>query len=154
MSQSLSQLWVHIIFSTKKRRPFLKEINTQERIYNYMCAICCNLQCNVLAIGGVEDHVHLLINLNKNIALSDLVEKIKKSSSKWIKTLSDQDGDLHDFYWQSGYGAFSVSQSNLDTVKKYVLNQRTHHMKQSFQDEFRKFLIHYGVAYKEEYVWD
>ncbi|MFA6037746.1 MAG: IS200/IS605 family transposase [Legionellales bacterium] len=154
MSQSLSQLWVHIIFSTKKRQPFLKDFDTQERIYDYISATCRNLQCNVIAIGGVQDHVHLLVNLNKNIALSDLVEKIKKSSSKWIKTLNDQNSDLNDFYWQRGYGAFSVSQSNLDTVKKYVLNQKAHHMKRSFQDEFRKFLIHYGITYKEEYVWD
>ena len=153
MSQSLSQIWVHIIFSTKNRYPFLKDLSVRTRTYNYMGAVCANLKCKVIAINGVEDHVHLLISLHKNISISELVEEVKKSSSKWVKSLGNQDNDLSKFYWQSGYGAFSVSQSNLEAVRKYVVNQIKHHAKQGFQDEFREFLIKYAVAYKEEYVW-
>ncbi len=153
MSQSLSQVWVHVIFSTKNRYPYLKDPNIRERVYEYIVAICQNLQCNVIAINGVEDHVHLLAGLHKNISLCDLVEKIKKSSSKWIKGIGIHHNHLNKFYWQSGYGAFSVSQSNLEIVRKYIVNQAEHHKKQSFQDEYRAFLIKYDIAYKEEYVW-
>ena len=154
MSQSLSQLWVHVIFSTKKRCPFLNDSFIQKRMYGYIKEICESNHCNVMSIGGIADHVHLLVSLNKNIALSDLIEKIKKSSSKWIKKLDAPNNQLNQFYWQNGYGAFSVSQSNLKMVVNYIKNQQKHHEKQSFQDELRKLFLAHDVAYKEEYVWD
>ena len=153
MSQSLSQIWVHIIFSTKSRYPFLTETTTQQQVHEYIKTTCHKLQCKTLIVGGVADHVHVLTNLHKNISLSQLVEKIKTTSSKWIKTL-DVSNDLLKFYWQNGYGAFSVSQSNLEAVRLYIENQYKHHQKLSFQDEFRKFLVQYGVTYDEKYVWD
>ncbi len=151
MSQSLSQLWVHIIFSTKNRHPFLKDALVRERLYDYIKAICHTKNCNAKIVNGIEDHLHILVSLHKNISLSKLVEEIKRSSSKWIKTL---DHSLCQFYWQNGYGAFSVSQSNVERVKWYIKNQREHHQKQSFQDELRKFLVHYNIEYDERYLWD
>lgn len=152
MSQSLSQLWVHIIFSTKKRYPFLTDVSVREQLYTFMNGTCSKLNCPLIAVGGIEDHVHLLVGLHKNISVAFLVEKLKKTSSKWIKTLAHN--GLNKFYWQNGYGAFSVSQSSLDAVKKYVNNQEKHHQHQNFQDELRRFLTRYNVNFKEEYVWD
>ncbi len=154
MPQSLSQLWIHLIFSTKERYPFLKNPTLQKQVHNYLKTICHKQNCKTMAVGGIEDHVHLLVNLNKNISLATLVEEIKKSSSKWIKTLHTCDDTLSQFYWQRGYGAFSVSQSNLKTVAWYIENQPKHHQKYGFQDEFRKFLTQYIVPYEEKYVWD
>jgi REP element-mobilizing transposase RayT len=153
VSQSLSQIWVHLIFSTKKRKPFLKNPELRKRLHHF--ATVCNQQhCQPLIIGGVEDHVHLLINLHKSQSLSAIIEKIKKYSSRWIKTLASEDEYLKQFYWQNGYGAFSVSQSNIEKVKHYIENQKIHHKKVSFQEELRKILSICGVAYDEKYIWD
>ena len=154
MSQSLDQLLVHLIFSTKKRYPFLKDIDIQKRLHNYIKAICHQLKCEAIIIGGVDDHVHILISLHKNMRLSDLIEEIKKSSSIWIKGLNISKNCLNEFYWQRGYGAFSVSQSNAEAVKLYIKNQKDHHRKINFQDELRKILMKHGVEYNEEYLWD
>ena len=154
MSQSLSQIWIHIVYSTKDRSPFFKNPIILQKVHDYMQAICRKQNCVSTAIGGTADHVHLLVNLNKNLSLSQLVEQIKKSTSKWIKTLLEIDSDLKNFYWQRGYGAFSVSQSNLADVKRYIENQQTHHKKFNYQDELRQFLIKHGVHYNEEYLWD
>ena len=154
MPQSLAQLWIHIIFSTKNRYPFFQNPTIQKNVHHYITAICSKQNCRPIIVGGVSDHVHLLINLHKNISLSDFIEEIKISTSKWIKTLSNIDSNLDKFYWQRGYGAFSVSQSNLEAVKIYIENQQKHHQRQSFQDELRKFFTQYGITYKEEYVWD
>jgi putative transposase len=154
MPQSLSQLWVHIIFSTKDRYPFFKNSDIRKKVHHYIKAICYKQNCIPLIVGGVEDHVHILINLDKKSSLSKVVEEIKKSTSKWIKTLRMFDHDLTKFYWQRGYGSFSVSQSNLETVRFYIENQHKHHQKLSFQEELRKFFIQHGVAYEEKYLWD
>ena len=154
MPQSLSQLWIHIIFSTKRRYPFLKDPGIRQQVYDHMQATCRHLKCRVIVIGGTEDHIHLLTCLNKNVALAELVEKIKKSSSKWVKKFSAVNDDTGHFYWQRGYGAFSVSQSKLNIVKRYIENQYEHHQKQSFQEELRKFLTQHTIKYKEEYIWD
>ena len=154
MSQSLAQMWIHIIFSTKNRYPFLIQPDLQLRVHNYINAICHKLQCNSIIVGGIADHVHILTHLHKNISLSQLVEKIKKSSSKWIKTIDTSDCILNKFYWQRGYAAFSVSQSKLEAVRLYIENQQKHHQKQSFQDELRKFLLQYDVKYDEKHIWD
>jgi putative transposase len=123
----------------------------RERLYDYIKAICHAKNCDAKIVNGVEDHLHMLVSLHKNISLSKLIEEIKRSSSKWIKAL---DSSLHQFYWQCGYGAFSVSQSNLERVELYIKNQYQHHQKQSFQDELRKFLIQHNVTYDENYLWN
>jgi REP element-mobilizing transposase RayT len=102
-------------------------------------------------IGGMEDHVHLLLSLPRTLALSKLVEEVKKSSSKWIKTRGI---DYRDFSWQNGYGAFSIGQSNMDALRLYIQNQHEHHKKMTFQEEYRSFLSKYCIAFDEKYVWD
>ena len=154
MPQSLTKIWVHLIFSTNNRYPFLNEINIQQRTYNYIKKVCLDQQCELEAIGGVEDHVHLLINLNRKISLANLVETIKKSSSKWIKSIDQENNDLSQFYWQKGYGAFSVSESNINQVKLYIKNQQSHHQKLTFKEEIKRFLTQHHVAFNEKYLWD
>ena len=116
MSQSLSQMWIHVVFSTRDRYRFLNELSLQKRVHDYLKITCQKQQCDPIGVGGTEDHVHLLAKLHKNVSLSKFVEEIKTASSKWLKTLADPKNELDRFYWQSGYGAFSVSQSQLERV--------------------------------------
>ena len=109
------------------------------------------MQCDPILINGTEDHVHILCNLSRTVALSKLVEEIKRQSSKWIK---EQGLGFQDFFWQGGYGVFSVSQSNVDVVRAYVADQEEHHRKFSFQDEFRAMCQKHGIAVDERYGWD
>jgi len=150
MSQSLSSILIHIIFSTKLRRPLIKN-EIKGDLYAYMANIALTQHSFVHEIGGIEDHVHLLISLPRALPLSKLVEEMKKGSSKWIKTK----GRFYtDFAWQNGYGAFSIGQSNVDALRKYIQNQQEHHKKISFQDEYRAFLKKYGISFDEKYVWN
>ncbi len=150
MAQSLSNILIHIIFSTKKRQPIIKSEIIQE-LHSYMVGIAYTYEAKVHEIGGVEDHVHLLISLPRTLSLSQLIENIKKGSSKWIKTK----GNLYiDFAWQSGYGAFSIGQSAYENLRKYIQTQKEHHKKISFQDEYRAFLKKYDINYDEKYLWD
>jgi len=151
MPQSLVRVYLHIVFSTKHRRPYLTEKTWQEKLYGYMSGICKNLSCSALKIGGVENHVHLLTRHSKTMAISDFMRELKRSSSTWLKT---QNPALASFHWQDGYGAFSISPSHVDDVLAYIANQETHHKKESFQDEFRRFCKKYGVEIDERYVWD
>lgn len=150
MAQSLANILIHIIFSTKKRAPMILPEITPE-LYPYLAGIARAHKSHVHEIGGIEDHVHLLVTLPRTLALSDLIEEIKKGSSKWIKTKGIQ---YVDFGWQDGYGAFSIGQSAYDNLRKYIQTQKDHHKKISFQDEFRAFLKKYEVDYDEKYVWD
>ncbi|NIV95382.1 IS200/IS605 family transposase [candidate division KSB1 bacterium] len=150
MPQSLACILVHIVFSTKHREPFIKsEIETE--LFKYMSSIYRAYHSPALAMNGTENHVHTLTSLSKTITLSKLIEEVKRSSSKWFKTKGDA---YKNFYWQNGYGAFSIGQSNVEALKKYIANQKGHHKKQTFQDEFRALLKRYGVQYDERYVWD
>ena len=151
MSQSLVQVYLHIVFSTKLRRPYLKDKALQEKLYGYMSGICKNLGCYALKIGGDENHVHLLTRHSKTLAISDFMRELKRSSSIWLKT---QNPELASFHWQDGYGAFSISPSHVENVKEYITNQEVHHRKESFQDEFRRLCKKYGVEIDERYVWD
>jgi REP element-mobilizing transposase RayT len=151
MPQSLSRIVVHLIFSTKNRDPFLRDIELRKQFHAYMAGILQELKCEPILINGVEDHVHVLCNLSRTLSLAKMIEELKKSSSKWIK---EQGGNLRDFYWQSGYGVFSVSQSNVESVKSYIAAQEEHHQVVSFQDEFRSFCRKHGVAIDERYVWE
>ncbi|WP_312075307.1 IS200/IS605 family transposase [Chryseobacterium sp.] len=150
MSQSLNKIYVHLIFSTKNRVPFLTD-DIKDELFNYLGGVCKNLECNPLQVGGYKDHVHILCLLSKKMTLVKLLEEVKSSSSKWIKT---KDEKFSNFYWQSGYGAFSVNPTETDLVKKYIQNQEEHHKVKNFQDEYRAFLKKYDVEYDEKYVWD
>ncbi|MDD3787280.1 MAG: IS200/IS605 family transposase [Petrimonas sp.] len=150
MSQSLSQVYVHITFSTKNREPLMDD-DIQPRLFEYLGGICNKLECQSLQVGGHDDHVHILCQLAKKITQIKLMEEVKKSSSKWIKTIDEK---YRNFYWQNGYGIFSVNPSETNVVINYIRNQKEHHQKISFQDEFRAFLKKYQVEYDERYVWD
>jgi putative transposase len=151
MAQSLSQIYLHIVFSTKNRVPFLRDRTLRDRIHAYLAGTCRNLHSPSLVVGGVEDHVHLLLRLAKDLTVSILVRELKRESSKWIKGLAP---DLSTFYWQQGYGAFSISPSHVEPLKKYIAAQEDHHRRETFQDEVRRLLKKYGVEYDERYVWD
>lgn len=156
MPQSLTKVWVHIIFSTKNRFAYLTNLENRERLYEYLAGACKALNCPAVTIGGVADHVHILCAVSKTLTLSKLVEELKRSSSKWLKTFAHSGfGDYMGlFYWQKGYGAFSVSKSAVEAVRNYIDNQVKHHKKITFQDEYRKLLKCYGIKYDERYVWD
>jgi REP element-mobilizing transposase RayT len=149
MPQSLSKVLVHIIFSTKHREPFIGP-EIRPRLHAYLVGILDNLKSPSLQTGGVADHVHILFALGRTISQADLVEEVKKSSSKCMKA----EGGVARFTWQAGYGTFSIGESQADTVIHYIQNQEEHHRKVTFQEEFRKFLEKYKVAYDERYVWD
>ena len=150
MPQSLSNILVHLIYSTKNRERLITDV-IREELHRYAAAILKSCDCPALLINSVEDHVHTVFVLARTAAISDVVEEVKKSTSKWIKS---KDASFSRFYWQSGYGAFSVSQSNLDQVLKYVANQAEHHRHKTFQEEDREFLKRHGITYDERYVWD
>ena len=151
MPQSLARVVLHVVFSTKNRTPFLRDTDLRARLHAYMAGVLQNIGCEPILINGVEDHVHILCNLSRTVTMAGLVEEVKKASSKWMK---DQGASFHDFFWQAGYGVFSVSQSRVEVVRDYVAKQEEHHQKESFQDEFRALCRKHGVAFDERYVWD
>ena len=150
MAQSLSKVIVHIVFSTKDREPLL-DAKIRPRVHAYLASICRDLGGDVPGVGGVADHVHIITTLPRTISQSDLIEQIKKMSSKWIKTA---DPAYRGFFWQRGYSAFSVSPSQLDVVLKYVETQQDHHRTRSFQEEYRELLRKHSVQFDEKYIWD
>ncbi len=150
MPQSLSRILVHIIFSTKNRKPLLQG-QIRSELYSYLASVLQECESPALKIGGTADHVHILCSLSKNYALAKVVEEFKKSSSKWLKTKGEA---FQSFYWQNGYGGFSVSQSDTDVVIRYIEKQEEHHRRMTFQEEYRKFLEKYRIPYDERYVWD
>ena len=151
MPQSLAQIYLHIVFSTKERRAYLQDAAIREETHRYLGGTCNNLGCPVLRVGGVEDHVHLLCRLGRTITIADLIRELKRESSQWLKPKAP---DLAGFYWQNGYGAFSVSPGHVESVREYIAKQEEHHRATTFQDEFRRLLTKYGVEWDERYVWD
>jgi REP element-mobilizing transposase RayT len=151
MSQSLSTVYVHLVFSTKDRRPFLRDPARRSEMHAFIAGASKQLDCPPILAGGIEDHVHLLARHGRNITQSDWVKEIKRVSSRWIKI---HDPTLYDFAWQSGYGVFSVSASNLETVRQYVAEQVEHHRTATFQDELRALLQKNGTEWDERYAWD
>jgi REP-associated tyrosine transposase len=150
MPQSLSKVVLHIIFSTKNRQPWLgRDVRT--RMHAYLTTICRDLGAEFVRVDGVSDHVHIVTTLPRTVSQAELIEQIKKTSSKWIKAV---DARYCGFFWQRGYSAFSVSPSRLDEVLKYVETQEEHHRTESFQEEYRVFLRKHGVGFDERYVWD
>jgi REP element-mobilizing transposase RayT len=150
MPQSLANILVHVIFSTKNRaRLILPDIEGE--LYPYLASICRVCDSPSHAIGGIEDHVHIALTLGRTITVAKLLAEIKASSSKWIKTKGPQ---YVEFAWQNGYGAFSIGQSQSPALKRYIARQKEHHRQRTYQEEFREFLKRYGIAYDERYVWD
>jgi len=150
MPQSLSKVYVHITFSTKSRYPFIDD-SVKHELWAYIGGICKALECSPIRVGGYYDHIHICCLLSKNIAQSKLLEEVKKKSSKWIKTKGEQ---YSNFYWQNGYGIFSVNPSEVDRVVEYIDNQQERHEKHTFQQEFLAFLDKYKVEYDERYLWE
>lgn len=150
MPQSLSKLYVHIIFHTKHNQPLISP-EIEKELYAYIGGIIKENDSVPIIIGGIDNHIHILAVMSKNISLAKFVEELKRNSSRWIKT---KDEKFQQFAWQGGYGAFSVSQSVVERVKNYIENQKEHHKKVSFQDEYVKFLSEYGIDYNSEYLWE
>ncbi len=148
MSQSLARIVVHVIFSTKNRDPLIGP-DVRDDLFAYLAGTLNAIDCHAIRIGGIDDHVHLLFVLSKNVKLTKAIEEVKKESSKWAKER------VHPkFYWQTGYGAFSVSASMEDVVSAYIDNQEEHHKKQTFKDELREFFRKHRMAFDEERLWD
>ena len=148
MPQSLSKVVLHIIFSTKNRVNFLDD-NIRPRTHAYIATVLRDMKSFVYCVDGTENHIHIACTLPRIFSQSDFLNKIKNSSSKWIKN----DG-LNDFYWQRGFGIFSVSESHIDVLVKYIKSQMIHHKTKTFKEEFREFLKKYKIDYDDKYVWD
>ena len=151
MSQSLVQIYMHFVYSTLHRKPFLKDYEFRGRVHSYLAGTCKNLNCPALIVGGVEDHVHILCRLGKTIGIAELIRELKRNSSKWIKSERPR---LAGFHWQKGYGAFSISPSHVDALARYIANQDEHHRRETFQEEFRRLCRKYGLEIDEKYVWE
>src|ERR1700704_4989645 len=145
MPQSLSSVLIHLVFSTKNRESFIAPAIEPE-LHPYMAKIFRALKSPSLAIDGTADHVHILFCLGRVMKIADLVEEVKTGSSKWIKT---KGSEFRNFYWQKGYGAFSIGQSQVPALKRYIRDQKRHHKRVTFQDEYRAFLKRYQVEYDE-----
>jgi len=150
MAQSLSKVYLHIVFSTKKRFPFIKP-EIEDELYAYMGGTIKKLGGIPFIINGMGDHIHIFSTLPRTVALSKFLEEIKKNSSRWIKT---KGREYQNFAWQGGYAAFSVSDSVKDTVVQYIQNQKEHHRSLSFKEEVIKFLKKYDLDYDEKYLWE
>jgi len=150
MPQSLSDILLHVVFSTKDRVPFL----TDEAIgpmHAYLATVARNAKCDCYRVGGVADHVHLAVRLPRTITVAQLIEELKTPSSKWVKSEYPR---LRDFSWQRGYGAFSIGRSDLDSLISYIDHQEEHHRKKTFQEEYLELLKELGVPYDVNYLWD
>ncbi len=149
MPNTYTNLLFHIVYSTKYRKPLIQP-SWQDELYGYMGGIIRAEKGVLLVAGGIEDHVHLLAKLPPTIAVSDMLRLIKANSSKWANELSD----VSYFEWQAGYGAFSVSESNVPSVRKYIDSQDAHHRKQSFRDEYLALLRRHNIEFDERYVFE
>jgi REP element-mobilizing transposase RayT len=151
MPRSFSAVNLHIVFSTKDRHPFFVDLALRDEVHRYLGGISKTLGCQPLMIGGVSDHVHMLVGLGRSISQADYIKELKRSSSVWIK---ERDRRLSDFAWQGGYGAFSVDVTSIDRIRRYIANQEQHHKAVSFQDEFRAILQEHGLECEEKYIWE
>jgi putative transposase len=150
MPQSLSSILVHLVFSTKNREPWIRS-TIESELFAYATTLLKNAGSPALAMNGTADHVHALVNLGRTNSTAQVVEELKGSTSRWIKTKGPE---FHGFHWQAGYGAFSVSQSNVAEVVDYIRSQKEHHHGRSFQEEFRALLERHQLPFDERYVWD
>jgi putative transposase len=150
MSQSLSQIILHVVFSTKERHPWL-DPQIRPRMHAYLATVCRDGDCQAYRVGGAADHVHIAARLARTISQAEFLEKIKKTSSAWIKRQGSQYGG---FFWQGGYGDFSIGRSQLEELVRYIDHQEEHHRTHTFQEEYRDLLNKYRVEFDERYVWD
>jgi putative transposase len=150
MPQSLSKVILHIIFSTKNREPWIDSA-LRPRLHAYLATICRDLGGQTFRVDGVADHVHIVTTLPRTLSQAEMIEQVKKTSSKWIKILEPR---YRGFFWQRGYGAFSVSLSQLDAVLQYLQTQEEHHRTRTFQEEYRELLRRHGIEFDERHVWD
>ena len=150
MANTFTSLHCHIIFSTKNREPWLDSA-IRPRMHAYLATICRDLGGQAFRAGGVSDHVHILTTLPRTLSQAQMIEQIKKASSKWIKPLEPR---YRGFFWQRGYAAVSVSPSQLDAVLQYIQIQEEHHRTRTFQEEYRELLHRHGIEFDERYVWD
>jgi len=150
MPQSLSAVYIHLIFSTKERFPYLRDEELHRDLHAYLGEVSKRLDCPPIRVGGVEDHVHILSRFGRTITQAEWIKELKRVSDIWLKT----EGGLRHFQWQAGYADFSVSASNLERVKRYIENQKQHHRRMGYQDEVRKFLRKHSMEWDERYIWD
>ena len=150
MAQSLSNILIHLVFSTKYRQPLITRSIEQE-LYKYINSIYSSCNSPLITIGGESDHLHSLISISRTYSIADIVEEVKKESSKWIKR---KGREFRGFQWQVGYGAFSISPSHINLVKQYISNQKIHHQRRDFKEEFLALLEKYDVEYDPRYIWD
>lgn len=148
--QSLAKLHLHLVFSTKNREAWLHDA-VRDSLHGYTTGVFAKIGCPLTAIGSIEDHVHVLFELNRTIPVCDAVEAVKSASSRWLKTQGDEFGS---FAWQAGYGVFAVSSSNIRRVCAYIANQRAHHRRADFRDEYRGLLERHRVGFDERHMWD
>jgi putative transposase len=152
MPQSLAKVFIHVVYSTKHRKTWLQDEKKRSELYQYLATILKdNVDSPVILINGADDHIHFLCLLSRKFAMMDIIKESKTETSKWIKK---QGPSYLDFQWQAGYGVFSVSQSNVEQVRDYIANQEQHHLRMSFQDEFRELCKRHEIAIDERYVWD
>jgi putative transposase len=150
MPQSLAKVYLHVVFSTKNRERILTD-DVRPQLHSYMGGILNGLGCSPVEINTEPDHAHVMFTMSRTETVADVVGQLKKSSNDWLR---EQGPAFAEFYWQAGYAVFSVSQSAVEEVRAYIRNQREHHQRVSFQDEFRAFLRKHGVEFDERYVWD
>jgi REP element-mobilizing transposase RayT len=151
MPQSLSAVYIHLVFSTKERRAYLRDKAVRDELHAYLGGISKNLDCPPVEIRGVEDHVHILSRFGRTITQADWVKELKRVSNTWLKT---KGAAYSDFEWQKGYADFSVSQSNLEAVQHYIKTQKEHHRTMNFQDELRALLRKHNMEWNETYLWE
>lgn len=151
MPQSLANVLVHLVFSTKDRRALLHDAEPRDRMHRYLAGVSAKLDCPAIIVGGTDDHVHLFGAQSRTVTLADWVKELKRASSVWAKTIAPQ---WSGFQWQAGYGAFSVSESQREHVRRYIASQEAHHRRLSFQEELRILLKKHGLEFDERYVWD
>ncbi|MDQ7778283.1 MAG: IS200/IS605 family transposase [Planctomycetota bacterium] len=150
MAQSLARILLHVVFSTKNREDLISD-GIRDKLHAYLAGACRGQGSEAFRVGGTQNHVHIACSLPRTVAVSELLEEIKKTSSGWMKK---QPAGCKRFSWQAGYGAFSLGQSQLDALIRYIENQSEHHRARSFKEEFLELLHRYGVPYDERYVWD
>ena len=150
MPQALAKIYLHLIFSTKNRERSLPD-DVRDDLHSYMGGILHGLGCSPIEINTEPDHAHVLFVMTRTETISNVVGQLKKSSNDWLR---NRDPQFRHFYWQGGYGVFSVSQSAVEEVRQYIRDQREHHKQVSFQDEFRTFLKRYEMEFDERYVWE
>jgi REP element-mobilizing transposase RayT len=150
MPQSLTQIFIHLIFATKKRQPRITP-EIEERLFSYLGTICSEMGATPIQVGGYRNHIHMLFLMPKYVTLVDLIKKIKATSSIWLKT---QGQEFHDFYWAEGYAAFSIDRNGKDKIVRYIQNQEAHHSKTLFESELESLLDQEEIPFDKRYLWD